>query len=252
MSRKRRVLTLVTVTSFWLAVWALCSFLIGQELLLPGPWSVITTLWSMMGQSDFWMAVAMSLLRVLGGFICAVLVGVLLAILTTRYSLFHTVFSPILHIVRAAPVASFIILAYVWLSAGLLPAFIAFLMVVPLVWENVRQGIVQTDGRLLEMATVFRFSPARKIKVIWIPSIKPYFEAAVTTGFGFAWKSGIAAEVICWPDRSIGQHMHNAKAYLETPEVIAWTVVVVVLSVVLEGLLKRLIGRRRSTYERAV
>ncbi len=247
MSRKRRLLTVTAAALFWLVVWSVCSYLIGQELLLPAPWLVAATLWRMMGQGAFWIAVAMSLLRVLGGFLCAVIVGVLLAILTTRYTLLHTVLAPVLHIVRAAPVASFIILAYVWLSAGLLPAFIAFLMVVPLVWENVRQGIGQTDRRLLEMAQVFRFSTGRRIKAIWIPSVKPYFEAAVTTGFGFAWKSGIAAEVICWPDRSIGQNMHNAKAYLETPEVIAWTVVVVVLSVVLEALLKRLMGKRRAS-----
>lgn len=245
MCLKRRLFTTVPVALFWIVVWGICSCLIGQELLLPAPWTVATTLWTMMRESSFWVAVAMSLLRVLGGFLCAVLVGVLLAIFTTRFVLFHTVLSPLLHIVRAAPVASFIILAYVWLSAGLLPAFIAFLMVVPLIWENVRQGIVQADGRLLEMAQVFRFSTRRKVKVIWIPSVKPYFEAAITTGFGFAWKSGIAAEVICWPDYSIGQNMHNAKAYLETPEVIAWTVVVVVLSVVLEALLKRLMGKRR-------
>ncbi|MBR5524438.1 MAG: ABC transporter permease subunit [Clostridia bacterium] len=243
-SKLRRLPVIGAVGLFWLGVWALCSYLIGQELLLPTPWLTVTTLVRMMGQTDFWVAVGMSLLRVLGGFTAAVAVGVLLAVLTTRFSLVHAVLAPILHIVRAAPVASFIILAYVWLRAGLLPAFIAFLMVVPLVWENVRQGILQTDQKLLEMGQVFRMSRSTRLCRIWIPSVKPYFESAMTTGFGFAWKSGIAAEVICWPDRSIGQNMHAAKAYLETAEVIAWTVVVVVLSVVLERLLRHLMGRK--------
>ena len=243
-SKLRRLPVIGAVALFWLGVWALCSYLIGQELLLPTPWLTVTTLVRMMGQTDFWVAVGMSLLRVLGGFTAAVAVGVLLAVLTTRFSLVHAVLAPILHIVRAAPVASFIILAYVWLRAGLLPAFIAFLMVVPLVWENVRQGILQTDQKLLEMGQVFRMSRGTRLRRIWIPSVKPYFESAMTTGFGFAWKSGIAAEVICWPDRSIGQNMHAAKAYLETAEVIAWTVVVVVLSVVLERLLRHLMGRK--------
>lgn len=245
MCRKgRRLLTAAGVALFWLGVWAVCSHLIGQELLLPTPWLVAASLWRLMGQGDFWIAVGMSLLRVLGGFAAAVVVGVLLAVLTTRFSLVHTVLAPILHIVRAAPVASFIILAYVWLRAGLLPAFIAFLMVVPLVWENVRQGILHTDTKLLEMARVFRLGRMQRLRYVRLPAVRPYLEAALTTGFGFAWKSGIAAEIICWPDRSIGQNMHNAKAYLETPEVIAWTVVVVVLSVVLEWLLKRTIRKR--------
>ena len=238
-SKLRRLSIVVAVALFWLGVWALCSHLINQELLLPTPWVTLVTLVKMMGQSTFWVAVGVSFLRVLGGFVAAVVVGVLLAVLTTRFAILHTVLSPLLYVVRAAPVASFIILAFVWLRAGVLPAFIAFLMVVPLVWENVRRGILEIDVKLLEMAQVFRLNRRNRVRLIWVPSVKPYFEAAVITGFGFAWKSGIAAEIICWPDRSIGQNMHAAKAYLETPEVIAWTLVVVVLSVVLEHLLKR-------------
>ncbi len=240
----RRLLTGLAVAAFWLGVWAVLSALVGQELLLPSPWLVTSTLWRLMGSADFWLAVGMSLLRVLTGFTAAVVAGTLLAVLTTRFQLLHTVFSPVLDVIRAAPVASFIIMAYVWIREGLLPAFIAFLMVVPLVWANVRQGILTTDPKLLEMAQVFRLGHWRTLQTVRMPSVRPYLEAALTTGFGFAWKSGIAAEVICWPDLSIGQHMHSAKAYLETAEVIAWTVVVVALSVLLERLLLWVMRRK--------
>lgn len=59
---------------------------------------------------------------------------------------------------RAAPVASFIILALVWIRSSQLPAFIAFLMVVPVVWGNVEKGLREIDGGLLEMAQVYRLS----------------------------------------------------------------------------------------------
>ena len=235
----------LAVAAFWVAVWAVTSLAIGQELLLPTPWLVAETLWHLMGSGKFWLAVGTSLLRVLGGFAAAVAVGSLLAVLTTRFRLLHTLLSPLLYVVRAAPVASFIIMAYVWIKVGVLPAFIAFLMVVPLVWENVRQGILHTDRGLLEMAQVFRFGRLRTLRAVRLPSVRPYLEAALTTGFGFAWKSGIAAEVICQPKLSIGQNMYAAKAYLETAEVIAWTVVVVLLSMVLEQLLLRLFKRQR-------
>ena len=234
----RRVAVGLAVAAFWLAVWAVASLAIGQELLLPTPWLVAATLWRLMGEAAFWTAVGMSLLRVLGGFVAAVAVGSVMACLTTRFRLVHTLFSPLLHVVRAAPVASFIIMAYVWIKVGILPAFIAFLMVVPLVWENVRQGIEHTDSKLLEMAQVFHLGRWGTLRAVRFPSVRPYLKAALTTGFGFAWKSGIAAEVICQPRMSVGQNMYAAKAYLETAEVIAWTVVVVLLSVVLEkGLL---------------
>ncbi|MBQ8683667.1 MAG: ABC transporter permease subunit [Clostridia bacterium] len=242
----RRLLIGLGVAVFWLAVWAVAAVAIGQELLLPTPWLVAATLWRLVLEADFWLTVGMSLLRVVGGFATAMVVGSLLAVLTTRFRVVHTLFSPLLHVVRAAPVASFIIMAYVWIKVGILPAFIAFLMVVPLVWENVRQGILHTDPKLLEMAHVFRLGRYRTLLSVRFPSVRPYLVAALTTGFGFAWKSGIAAEVICQPKMSIGQNMYAAKAYLETAEVIAWTVVVVLLSMVLERLLLRLFKRQEG------
>ena len=125
-----------------------------------------------------------------------------------------------------------------------MPSFIAFLMVVPLVWENVRQGILHTDKRLLEMAQVFRLSRRQRFSQVWLPSVRSYLQAAVTTGFGFAWKAGVAAEILCWPADSIGYRIAAAKHLLETAEVFAWTAMVVILSVVLERLLRRLMNRR--------
>ncbi len=237
-AKLNKALVGLAVAVFWVAVWWLLSGAVGQELLLPSPMQVLDTLWALWGTAVFWRSVALSLVRVLGGFAAAVAVGSLLAVLTTRSRVADALLSPLLHIVRAAPVASFIILAYVWIRVGILPAFIAFLMVVPLVWANVREGILTTDKKLLEMAAVFRLGRWKTLKTVHLPSVKPYFVAACTTGLGFAWKSGVAAEVICTPADSIGKQLYSAKAYLETPEVFAWTVTVVLLSILLErGLL---------------
>ena len=103
------------------------------------------------------------------------------------------------------------------------------------VWGNVEKGIRATDPQLLEMARTYRFSPPKTLRRVWIPSVMPYFMAACTTGLGFAWKSGIAAEVICRPAQSIGKYLQDAKLTLETPDVFAWTLVIVLLSAVLSA-----------------
>lgn len=233
------------VAVFWMTAWALLSGAVGEEILLPSPAKVCETLWVMWGTAVFWRSVALSLVRILSGFAAAVLVGTLLAVLTTHCRPLHVLLSPLLHIVRAAPVASFIILAYVWLRVQILPAFIAFLMVVPLIWANVCEGIHNTDKKLLETARVFRLGQWKTLTLIHLPSVRPYFIAACTTGLGFAWKSGIAAEVICTPADSIGKQLYSAKAYLETPEVFAWTATVVLLSVLLERVLLQATRRRK-------
>ena len=158
--------------------------------------------------------------------------------------------SPVLHIVRAAPVASFIIITLVWIRYQWVPVFISFLMVLPIAWINVEQGIRETDPQLLEMASLYRLSFSKRFWKIYVPSVKPFFLTAAVNGLGFAWKSGVAAEVICRPDFSIGKQLQDAKVYFETPEVFAWTAVVVLLSLLLERLLLRVTASASTRKEK--
>lgn len=242
----KKTLVGIAVAVFWLTVWWLISGTIDQEVLLPSPMRVASTLWSLWGTVLFWRSVVLTLLRILGGFAAAVAAGSLLAVATTHSRTLNALLSPVLHCIKAAPVASFIILAYVWIKVQLLPAFIAFLMVIPLVWTNMCAGIHNTDKKLIEMARVFRMGRWRTWADIRLPSLRPYFTAACTSGLGFAWKAGVAAEVICCPQNSIGKQLYSAKAYLETPEVFAWTVTVVILSVVLERVLVRVVRQKQE------
>ena len=235
-NRFSRVIRGVVAAVFWLALWWLLAVNVQQELLLPTPLAVLQTLGELVGSSLFWKAVALSLLRIAVGFLAAVIAGTLLAVLCYWFSLLQTLFSPLLHCIRAAPVASFIILTLVWVHVDAVPILISFLMVLPIVFVNVQEGIDRTDKQLLEMAKAYRLPIARVIKHIYVPSIRPFLVTACVIGLGFGWKSGIAAEVICRPDFSIGRQLQSAKLLLETPEVFAWTAVVIVLSLLFEKL----------------
>ena len=241
----RKIAVTVAVAGFWIGVWCLGVFIANQNLLmpLPYPWDVAVTLWDKMGDGAFWLDVLNSFTHVVVGFLLAMAVGCGLAVLTTRFALLHALFSPILSMVRAVPVVTFIFLVFLWISPDQIPTFIAFLMVIPLVWENVRQGILHTDRQLLEMAQVFRLPLSSRLRRVWIPSVRPYLQAAISTGFGFAWKSGIAAEAIASTGNSIGYQIAAAKRSIEYTEVFASTVMVVLLSVALEWLLRRLLRK---------
>lgn len=233
----------MAAVAFWLAVWQVVSLAVGQELLVPAPAVVLGTLTRLIGTAEFWLVTGLSLLRVMIGFVAGVIVGCIAAVLTTRFRLADAVLSPALRVVRAAPVASFVILALVWIPTGRLPAFISFLMVVPVVWDNVAAGIRSQDRDLLEMASVFRFGTWQTLRRVRIPAVLPFLAAACTTGMGLAWKSGVAAEVIGRPELSIGGQLQDAKVYLETPAVFAWTITVVALSLALERLLRLAMAR---------
>ena len=73
--------------------------------------------------------------------------------------------------------------------------------------------------------------------MIYFPQTKPFFKSACITGLGLAWKSGIAAEVISTPKLSIGRSLYESKLYIETPELFAWTLTVIILSIIAEKIL---------------
>ena len=223
---------------FWVLVWQVASIGIGQELLVPAPLVVADTLWDLAQTPQFWLSTGASLLRMSVGFLLGVVVGCLAAVATTSSVVADVLLSGFLRTVRAAPVASFVILALVWIPTGQLPAFIAFAMVVPLVWDTMAEGLRHQDRALLEMAEVFRLGRWQTARRVQMPALVPFFVSASTNAMGLAWKSGVAAEVISRPEVSIGGSLQDAKVYLETPAVFAWTITAVVLSLVLEKVLR--------------
>lgn len=224
----------LTGVFFWLAIWQFAAMKIGKEVLLASPVSTIKALISLCGQSAFWSAIIFSLTRIMLGFALALVTGVLLAGLSAVYDAVRYIFAPLFNVIKAVPVASFIILALLWVRGGNLSICISFLMVLPIIYNNMLAGFTRVDKSLLEMAAVFRLSNMKKIKYIYIPQVLPYFTAACTTSLGLCWKSGIAAEVIGMPAGSMGNRLYETKLYMDTPEMFAWTVVIVIISFVVE------------------
>ena len=225
----------------WLLLWQLASMAVGLPLLLPSPLAVLLRLGQLCTGADFWLTVASSLLRILLGFLLGVLFGTALAGLCWRFRLIDALARPLLGVLKSTPVASFIILALVWVKTSWLATVISFIMVLPLIYANVREGIDSADRQLLEMAQVFRLSRRKTFRYCYLPAILPFFLSAVSSALGFAWKSGIAAEVLGRPARAIGSQIYDSKIYLETPDLFAWTLVVILLSVLLERLAVRFV-----------
>jgi NitT/TauT family transport system permease protein len=160
----------------------------------------------------------------------------LLAILSAKFALISELLAPIMLAIKSVPVVSFIILALIWFSSKNLAVLISFLMVLPIIYTNTLTGIHNLDKDLAEMARVFRLPFARRLRYIEAPQIMPFFYSGCEIALGLCWKSGIAAEVIGIPKGSIGERLQQAKVYLDTPDLFAWTVVIVLISYLFERL----------------
>ena len=239
----KKVLKYTVIAAIWLSLWQLLAMAVGQELLFPSPLSVLKRLALFLVSPGFYKTVGTSLLRVSVGMTAGVAIGIFGGVLCACSRFARDFFAPMLAIIKSTPVASFIILLVLWLSRDVTPAVIAAIMVLPVVWANIETGIQETDRGLLEMAQVYSMSRTKRLTEIYIPSVYPYFISSMRSSLGMAWKAGVAAEVLLQPMTSIGKQIFESKYMLETTDLFAWTVVVIILSVLIELLLILLFGR---------
>ncbi len=219
------------------------AIIVGSEFLFPSPVSVAKKLAELAVTADFWKSALFSLGRISVGCALGVACGTLLGALTAFSKPLYEFFSPLLVTVKTTPVASFIILLLVWVKRSSIPVVIAFLMVVPVLWANVAEGIRNADRPLLEAAQIFGFSRRQKLKAIYIPQAKSSFIAGCTTSIGFSWKAGIAAEVLATPPDSVGYNLYYARINLEYDDLFAWTAVVIAMSFLLERVVVRMLKK---------
>lgn len=242
----KKLMRVIIPPAFWLGVWQLAAAAVGMELKLPTPLAVARALAELAVQPLFWQTAAFSLARIFLGMAAGTLLGVLLAAATSASRWASLILSPAVKVVRATPVVSFILLVWLWVARARVPSVISALMVLPVVWGSVSRGVAETDPKLLELARAYRFGPWKTLRLIYLPSVRPYFASGVNTAMGLAWKSGVAAEAICLPAMAIGTQVYYAKLYLESPDLFAWTALVIVLSFVLEKLISRLLGEGKE------
>jgi NitT/TauT family transport system permease protein len=182
------------------------------------------------------------------GILIAMLLGVVLSLITSHVSFLRQLFLPLMTVIKATPVASFTLLVFLWLDSSALSTFVSFIMVLPVIYFAVYEGIGSADAKLLEMAKVFCVGKIKTARQIYLPAVAPFLVSAVSVALGFAWKSGIAAEIICISSGTIGNMLYDAKLLLASEDIFAWTAVVIIISKLMEVLSVKLIGR----FEKAV
>lgn len=234
----------VLALCLWLLIWQIAAWLVALPVLLPGPIDTLITLSRLAATQAFWVSLVTTLLRIGAGYLIAVLLGSLLAWACAFLPMAAVFLRPLRTLIRSTPVSSVIILVLLWLKTPQVPVFIAALTVLPIIWQGVEEGIRETDKSLLEMTRAYAFSQMKRLLYLYVPSVRPPFYTSCATGLGFAWKAGIAAEVIARPLHAIGSELQDAKVYLNTRELFAWTLAVVLLSLTLETALKKLMGGR--------
>lgn len=227
----------VLIVLFWLLVWQLLAFTIGNNILLEGPLAVIKRLYEDLQTVEYYQTVGASLLRIVGGLVCGTILAVVIGVVSGKYPLAEEILMPVVQFLKTAPITCFVVLLLIWAGSWNLAFYIALLVAFPPIYFNVLEGIKQIDRSLMEVAKVYNMPLKNRLRYIYLPGVEPYFISAFSLAIGTAFKAGVAAEIIGTPDFSMGERIYMSKIYLDTAGVLSWMITIILVAYLSEKLL---------------
>lgn len=236
---KSRLVSLLSVFIL-IILWKIISIIYNSDLILPSPESTILSTIKLFGSKNFITIIGFTISRGLIGFAISFILGIALGILAGTNSTFNAFLKPILVTIRSTPVISLILLALIWFKVDMVPIFIGFLTMFPFICTNAMDGIKNIDRDLIEMAKVYKISKSRITKEVYLPAITPFVFSGASSAMGIGWRAIIIGEVLSQPQFGIGTLMQSAQTYLLVNEVIAWTIVAVIISYLFEILIRKI------------
>jgi len=236
------------VLLFWVGIWFVLS-LKKQGHIIPSPLETGKVLLELVSKTTTYHIIGGSLIRVLISLAVGIVLGVTLGMLSGMNQKVDRMLKPMVLVIKSTPVVCFIIILWLYVDKAWVPSVCGILLCFPIIYANIQEGYKMVEGQLLNMAKVYKVPLKRQIKNIYLPSTLPYLYAGILTSIGICWKATIAAEVISVLDGSIGRQIYNGKVVLDFESVFAWTIIIILCSLLIEWLAKVVI-KRVNFYER--
>ena len=241
----KKALCFVFALLFWLFLWHFFAQKMDSALVLPSPWAVLQRLFELLKTFEFYRVLGLSFLRIMWGFSIGTVLGFTLGFCAATLSPIRILCEPIMNVLRATPIVSFILVVLFWTDLDSVPGIISLFMVLPIIFQSTLTGFQNRDKTLEEVKKVFRLSPIHGFFKVDMPQVIPYLCSAGKVSLGLAWKAGVAAEVLALPKVSVGYMIYHAKMYLETVDLYSWTLAIIIFSILLEKLLEKAFENRR-------
>lgn len=245
----RKIAKFCVPIAVYILIWQLLSMLVGSRLLLlPSPLDTLRSMGEIVSSKSGWQSIGMTVVRILAGFLLGCAVGIGFAVLTSHSRVFDWLLRPLRSLIKTTPITSFALILLVSVISGAVPVIVAMIVVIPMIWQTTEEAIRNRDVHLSEMAKIY-LSPWKKLRYVTLPQVLPQFFASASTALGFAWKAVITAEILALPKLGIGRQMQFHKIHVEIPELFAWTLLVILLSVILENALKFALRKAGKRYD---
>lgn len=240
----KKTIRKISIILIWLIIWEIGARAINNIIVLSGPIKVLNAFVMNLQKAEFYLTCLNSTAMILEGFLIALLLGLILGALSYRFKLIEDFLGPFMSAIKSVPVASFVVILLIWFGSKRLSVFVSFLIVLPNIYVPTIQGLKLRSQELKNLAKIHGMSIKDQVKFIYFPALAPHLYSGLKVSIGLAFKSGVAAEVIGMSKLTLGERIYMSKVYLETDQLFAWTLMVIILSFIFEkvilGLFKKL------------
>lgn len=241
-NKKHIIFTILGIISI-ITAWQLSAYFTGNTDIFPSPLKSFVTLTRLVVNENFWIHIGTTLFRGIIGGVLSLLLGFALGFLSSINVSVRSFITPWVTLLRSIPVISVILLAIIWLAPGYVPFFVMLITVTPIIVEEVSEGIFEINARYKEMISIYNVPLSKQLKHVILPGLLPRIASGFSVGMGYGWRAVVVGEVLSRPQWGIGDRMAHSQNYFNADELIAWTVVLIIISYFFDKLIDKIKNR---------
>ena len=232
-SWKSKIYTLISCL-FFVGLWQVIAIIINNDIYIPKIQQVIEAIKLIFMEQDFWKIILSSFYRTILSYILALVFSMILGVLGAVYPFFQYLMQPVNSFAKTIPTMVLVVLLLVWFDKDITPFAVGFAIIFPVIYEGVRNSLVQIDNNIIDMTKIYEVSLKDKIRKIYFPVMKFYFMSIFVSTFSLTFKVVITGEVYGQPKFGIGSQIQLEKVNFNVSGIFAWIVIIVFISIFLE------------------
>lgn len=232
---KKNILFSMLALVFLWVVWIIAYFIVGDDYVLPSFWETFSAVGDYLASGAFWYAFGKTFLRTFLAFLSSVLLGVGLAVLARIFRPLRGFLAPIISILRTVPTMAIILILLLWTTPSVAPVIVAVFVLFPAVYAAALAALDEVDSEYGELVRAFRVNKKRQISKLYLPLAAPPLLKQAGAIFSMGLKVTVSGEVLASTYKSLGGMMQEAKMYFPMSNLIALTLMTVLLGFLLEG-----------------
>ena len=238
--KKEYFITILLLTG----IWYFGAFIVHNDILIPFPHEVFVKSLSILVNSKYYQAILATIFRVTKGFLLSLVLALVCSILANEKPFIARLFAPIFLITKTIPNISYIIICLIWFGSEGAVSVVTFMILFPVFYTAFKNSLDMEEQHLKDVDVLYSSSFVEKIVHRLLPSLILTILTTSKTAFSLGFKVGIMAEILGQIRYGIGKQLYYAKINLDTTSLLAWTLIIIFISLMIEYLFNQLITLR--------